>query len=52
MNRSYQHALQMTRRYFFGRAATGIGAAALGSLLNPQLFASTDSDRGGLGHGV
>jgi hypothetical protein len=28
-----------TRRYFFGRMATGLGAAALGSLLNPRLFA-------------
>jgi hypothetical protein len=30
--------LLMTRRHFFGRAATGIGAAALASLLNPSLF--------------
>ena len=29
-----------TRRHFFGRAATGIGTAALASLLNPQLFAA------------
>lgn len=50
MNRSYEHALQMTRRYFFGRASTGIGAAALGSLLNPQLLANaTDADHGVLG---
>jgi len=33
-----EHALQLTRRQFFGRAATGIGVAALGSLLNPGLF--------------
>ena len=26
----------ITRRHFFGRTATGIGAAALGSLLNPE----------------
>jgi hypothetical protein len=31
--------LLMTRRHFFGRTAAGIGAAALGSLLNPGLFA-------------
>jgi Protein of unknown function (DUF1501) len=31
----------LTRRHFFGRAATGIGTAALASLLNPKLFAST-----------
>lgn len=29
----------ITRRHFFSRAATGIGTAALGSLLNPRLFA-------------
>jgi hypothetical protein len=28
-----------TRRHFFGRAAAGIGTAALASLLNPKLFA-------------
>src|SRR5829696_6430698 len=28
----------MTRRQFFGRSATGIGTAALGSLLGPSLF--------------
>ena len=27
-----------TRRHFFGRSATGIGTAALASLVNPQLF--------------
>jgi hypothetical protein len=32
-------ALLQTRRQFFGRAAYGIGAAALGSLLNPAVFA-------------
>src|SRR2546426_12729730 len=31
----------LTRRHFFGRMAAGIGTAALGSLLNPSLFAST-----------
>jgi hypothetical protein len=34
------YMLEETRRYFFGRMATGLGAAALGSLLNPELFAS------------
>jgi hypothetical protein len=29
----------INRRHFFSRTATGIGAAALGSLLNPRLFA-------------
>src|SRR5579864_248804 len=31
--------LAMTRRHFFGLTSTGIGTAALASLLNPQLFA-------------
>jgi hypothetical protein len=31
--------LILTRRHFFGRTATGIGTAALASLLNPDLFA-------------
>jgi hypothetical protein len=39
MNPAQQHVLQLTRRHFFGRSATGIGAAALASLLNPSLFA-------------
>ena len=30
--------LLITRRHFFGRAAAGIGVAALGSLLNPNLL--------------
>src|SRR5262245_43171283 len=40
MNPILENSLLMTRRHFFGRAATGIGAAALGSLLNPSLFAA------------
>src|SRR5437016_14624447 len=35
-----EHSLLLTRRHFFGRMATGVGAAALGSLLNPGLFAA------------
>jgi uncharacterized protein (DUF1501 family) len=35
--------LDMTRRQFLGRASTGIGAAALASLLNPQLSAAQGS---------
>ena len=34
----------LTRRHFFGRTATGIGTAALASLLNPELFAATAGD--------
>ena len=36
-----ENNLFLTRRHFFGRLAAGIGAAALGSLLNPSLLAST-----------
>src|ERR1043166_8045652 len=36
--------LLMTRRHFFGRTAAGIGAAALGSLLNPNLFLAAAAD--------
>src|SRR6266852_1617766 len=38
------HRLFMTRRHFFGRAAAGIGTAALGSLLNPNLLAGLASE--------
>src|SRR6059036_3275538 len=31
-----ENRLAITRRYFFGRAATGMGAAALASLIDPQ----------------
>jgi len=36
-----------TRRHFFGRAATGIGTAALASLLDPKLFAAAPVPTGG-----
>ncbi len=36
-----ESVLLETRRQFFGRAATGIGAAALASLLNPEILAGT-----------
>jgi hypothetical protein len=35
-----EHQLMMTRRHFFGKCASGIGGAALASLLSPQAFAS------------
>jgi hypothetical protein len=37
---SHELALHQTRRQFFGRTAQGIGLAALGSLLNRDLFAA------------
>jgi uncharacterized protein (DUF1501 family) len=49
MNPLQENALHHTRRHFLGRTATGIGTAALASLLNPQLFAAeaTNSDPAG-----
>lgn len=46
MNPIWDNRLQQTRRQFFGQSACGIGAAALGSLINPSLLAATGgSDR-------
>ena len=44
MNPIRESELIETRRHFFGRTAAGIGAAALGSLVNPDLFAATAGD--------
>ena len=41
-----EHQQLLTRRHFFGRTATGIGTAALASLLNPLLFAEDSSKDG------
>ena len=38
MNLDREHELLLTRRQLFGRSATGIGTAALASLLNPSLL--------------
>lgn len=43
MDPRLEYRLAMTRRHFFGRTATGLGAAALGSCLNPGIFASEQS---------
>ena len=40
MNPIRENQLLVNRRHFFGRMATGIGTAALGSMLNPNLFAA------------
>jgi hypothetical protein len=42
--------LLITRRHFFSRTATGLGAAALGSLLNPSIFANQSSFQLGQTH--
>src|SRR6516165_3934102 len=49
LNREQQ--LLQTRRQFFGRTATGIGTAALASLLNQRLFAA-DVDASFKTHGA
>ena len=57
MNPLHHHQLLLTRRHFFGRAAAGIGTAALASLLNPALFAAAPDatakiPRGGIRPGI
>ena len=42
MNLLQQAGLVENRRQFFSRSARGIGALALGSLLNPAMFAAAD----------
>jgi hypothetical protein len=46
MDSHLEHHLMLTRRQLFGRAATGIGTAALGSLLIPGLFAADATKAG------
>src|SRR5687768_5287848 len=50
MNPFLEHQLHLTRRQFFGRTATGIGIAALASLLPRQLLAASSEPKrfGGL----
>lgn len=52
MNPLEQNHQHNTRRQFFGRAATGIGAAALGSLLSSESAFATSDDRPALANGV
>lgn len=52
MNPLREAALVETRRHFFGRSATGIGAAALASIVNPELFAGTSSGTTASDNGV
>ena len=44
MNLFRESELIETRRHFFGRAAGGIGTAALASLVNPNLFADSSAE--------
>ena len=45
-----QHRQLQTRRQFFGRTASGIGVAALASLLNSQLLGDDEVGTGALPH--
>ena len=44
-----EHDLNLTRRRFIGRTATGIGAIGLASLLEPDLLATSPKPRDTLG---
>src|SRR5262245_7390295 len=48
MDPRQERALLNTRRHFFGRSATGIGIAALASLLPERLLAAPSQANGGL----
>src|SRR5690242_1971721 len=39
-----ENSLQLTRRHFFGRTATGLGVAALASLLGEQKARANDAE--------
>lgn len=41
-----EQQLLINRRHFFGRTAAGLGAAALGSMLNPGLFSALGAGSG------
>lgn len=50
-----EHQLLTTRRHFFGRAACGLGTAALASLMNPELLAAApapDTHQPAADHGI
>jgi hypothetical protein len=44
----HEHQLDLTRRHFFGQSATGIGVAALASLLNSRAPAAEVKQKGAL----
>ncbi len=44
MDPRLEEKLHVNRRQFFGKCATGIGAAALASVMNPNLFADERTD--------
>jgi hypothetical protein len=50
MNSDFEEALHLSRRQFFGRAAHGIGIAALAGLLQQEGLAAPPAFGGGQGH--
>ena len=40
----FEHRLNINRRHFLGKMALGVGGAALGSLLVPDLFNSSNKN--------
>jgi hypothetical protein len=44
MNQFFEHRLNINRRHFLGKLGLGIGSAALGSLLIPDLFSSSEDE--------
>ncbi len=48
MDPIHEHHRAITRRQLFGHSATGVGAAALSTLLRPGLTTASASDEGGL----
>jgi hypothetical protein len=52
MNPLRESALIETRRHFFGRSATGIGAAALASIVNPDLLAGPSNGASSQSDGI
>jgi len=50
MNPLLERQFLLTRRHFFGRAASGIGVAALASLLNREAAGEAASGQGGVPH--
>src|SRR5262249_54813214 len=44
MHLQAEHQVVLTRRHFFGRTATGVGAVALAGLLNERAAAGSDRD--------
>lgn len=45
MNQFFENRLNVNRRHFLGKLSLGIGSAALGSLLIPDLFSSSADDQ-------